>query len=216
MYVYIWTHLAYVCIYVWIFKLYNQFSKYCIWHRVSKYLNLYHSLLCNHMVSRDVTMRPQWICWSWWKSSHCYSWEFCNLYFDYFFLIINFFSYKIIYIDIIYNYFLEIILLIWCWVSLCAHFYYFLGRIPFHHDFHRDNCDYYCDLYDHIFDYRFCHSVTNQFWFCKCATPWIFPPLDILLDLNIGLNMLPSGSFMSFQGSSMIWNWLFLRCGAVD
>ena len=122
MYVYIWTHLAYVCIYVWIFKLYNQFSKNCICHRVSKSLNLYHTMLCNHMVSRDVTMRPQWICWSWWKSSHCYSWEFCNLYFDYFFLIIKLFSNKIIYIDIIYNCFLEIILLIWCWVSLCAHF----------------------------------------------------------------------------------------------
>ena len=31
-----------------------------------------------------------------------------------------------------------------------------------------------------ILNYRVRLSVTKWFWFCKCRTPWMFPPLDIL------------------------------------
>ena len=30
------------------------------------------------------------------------------------------------------------------------------------------------------------HSVTQQFWLCKCTTPWMLPPLDVLLEYWIG------------------------------
>ena len=74
--------------------------------------------------------------------------------------------------------------------------YYFLDRIIFHHEFHHDSCDYQCDYCGHslLFELHFRLSVTKQFWFCKCTTHWMFPPLDIIY---IGLNMLRSDSFMS-------------------
>ena len=33
-----------------------------------------------------------------------------------------------------------------------------------------------------LFELHFKLYVTKWFWCCKCATPWIFPPLDILLE----------------------------------
>ena len=65
---------------------------------------------------------------------------------------------------------------IWC---LC---YYFLDRILFHHDFHHDSCECHWDFYGHSLhcELHFRLSVTKYFWFCKCTTPWMFPPLDIL------------------------------------
>ena len=29
---------------------------------------------------------------------------------------------------------------------------------------------------------KFVYILPKQFWFCKCTTPWMFPPLDILLE----------------------------------
>ena len=45
----------------------------------------------------------------------------------------------------------------------------------------------YWDFYDHslLFELYFRLSVTKQFWFCKCTTPWMFPPLDSLLQYRI-------------------------------
>ena len=62
--------------------------------------------------------------------------------------------------------------------------YYFLDRILFHHSFHYDSCDYHWDFYGHsrLFKLRFRLSVTKWLWFCKCTTPWMFPPLDIFLE----------------------------------
>ena len=64
--------------------------------------------------------------------------------------------------------------LFWCWVY----------RVLFHHDFRHDNRDYYGGPYGHSFilSCTFKLSLTNRFWFCKCATPWMFPTLDILLE----------------------------------
>ena len=33
----------------------------------------------------------------------------------------------------------------------------------------------------YFLDYTFRLSVTKQFWFCKCVTPWMLLPLDISL-----------------------------------
>ena len=65
--------------------------------------------------------------------------------------------------------------------------YYFLDRIVFHHDFHHDSCDYYdyyWEFYGHslLFKLHFRLSVTKWFWFCKCTTPRMFPPVDFLLE----------------------------------
>ena len=62
--------------------------------------------------------------------------------------------------------------------------YYFLDRIIFHHDFHHVSCDYSWDFYGHsiLVGLHFRLRVTKNFWFCKYATPWMFPPLDILLE----------------------------------
>ena len=57
--------------------------------------------------------------------------------------------------------------------------YYFFDRILFHHDFYRDNCDYHWDSLG---------SANAQL--PGCFRPWTF-------SLNIGLDMLPSDSFMS-------------------
>ena len=60
----------------------------------------------------------------------------------------------------------------------------FLDRILFYHDFHHGSCDYHWDFYGHslLSELHFRLSVTKLFWFCTCATPWMFPPLDILLE----------------------------------
>ena len=62
--------------------------------------------------------------------------------------------------------------------------YYFLDILLFHHDFHHDNCDYHWEFYGHslFYELHFRLSLLKQFWFCKCTTPWMFPPLDILLE----------------------------------
>ena len=63
-------------------------------------------------------------------------------------------------------------------------FYYFLDIILFHHDFYHDSCDCYWDFMAILYflNYTFRLSVTKQFWFCKFATPWMFPALDIHLE----------------------------------
>ena len=47
---------------------------------------------------------------------------------------------------------------------------------------------FYCELHVRLSD--------TNFWFCKCAPPWMCPPLDNPYEY-IGLNMLPSDSFVS-------------------
>ena len=62
--------------------------------------------------------------------------------------------------------------------------HYFLDRILFHHDFHHDSCDYHWDFYGHWlpFDLHFRLPLHKYSWFCKCTTPWMFLPPDILLE----------------------------------
>ena len=68
-------------------------------------------------------------------------------------------------------------------VIMCS-FYHFLDRLLFHPDFHHDSCDYYLHFLAILFilNYTFRLSVTKLFWFCKCATPWMFPSLNIRLE----------------------------------
>ena len=80
---------------------------------------------------------------------------------------------------------------------MCS-FYYFLDIVLFHHDLHHDSCGHYwenCVAILFILNYTFRLSVTKHFWFCKCATPGCFRPWAF--SFNIGLNMLPSDSFIS-------------------
>ena len=62
--------------------------------------------------------------------------------------------------------------------------HYLLDRFMFHHDFHHDSCDYHWDFYGHYlpFDLHFSLPLHKYFWFCKFTTPWMFLPLDILLE----------------------------------
>ena len=48
----------------------------------------------------------------------------------------------------------------------------------FHHD------DYHRDFMTILFilNYTLKLSVTKLFWFCNCAPPWVFTPLDILFE----------------------------------
>ena len=46
-----------------------------------------------------------------------------------------------------------------------------------------------------ISNFTFGLSVARYFWFCNYSPPWMFSPWIFIL--NIGLNMLPSDSFMS-------------------
>ena len=66
-----------------------------------------------------------------------------------------------------------------CFSHVECHYVYLLlilDRVLFHHN----NCDYYWDLYGQaFFNYTLSLSLTRQFSFCKCAPPWMFPPLDI-------------------------------------
>ena len=57
-------------------------------------------------------------------------------------------------------------------------------QISYKNDFHHDNCDYHLDFYGHelYFDLYFRLPLHKLFWFCKCTTPWMFLPLDILLE----------------------------------
>ena len=62
--------------------------------------------------------------------------------------------------------------------------HYFLDRNIFHHDFHHYSCDKHWDFYGYQlpFDLHVRLSLHKYNWFCKCTTPWVFPPLDILLE----------------------------------
>ena len=47
-------------------------------------------------------------------------------------------------------------------------------------------------------------SLPKKFWFCKCTTPWLFPPLDILLEnwierVTFGLLGFSTGEFQALQ-----------------
>ena len=68
------------------------------------------------------------------------------------------------------------------WISLDAPVTFFLDKIQFHHDFHHDSCDHYWNFYGHslLVGLHLRLSVTKCFWFCKCSTPWMFLPLDII------------------------------------
>ena len=72
------------------------------------------------------------------------------------------------------------IALFWSCVIMCS-FYYFIDRVLCHHGFHHHSCNCHWDFWAILFilSYTFRLSVTKLFWFCKCATPWMFPPLDI-------------------------------------
>ena len=103
--------------------------------------------------------------------------------------------------------------------------HYFRDRILFHHDFHHNSCDYLwyflwpslpCDLHCRL-------SVHKEFWFCKCTTPWMFPPLRILLEywieyvsfglLYVILHSLLGYSTGEFQAFQLI---VIAAFGAVD
>ena len=73
--------------------------------------------------------------------------------------------------------------LFWYWVSLCVPFTISLMN-SISSLFQNDGCDHYCVFMANNFisNYAFRLSVTKQFLFCKCVTPWMFPPLDILLE----------------------------------
>ena len=60
---------------------------------------------------------------------------------------------------------------IWC---SCQ---YSLDIILFHHGFYHDSCDYRWNFCGHLLplDLHF-----RLLYICKCTTPWMFPPLDIL------------------------------------
>ena len=75
-------------------------------------------------------------------------------------------------------------------------FYYLLNRVLFHHD----SWDCYWNVMAILCNLKntFRLSVTKYLWFCKCAPPGCFCPWAFLL--NIGLNMLPSDSFISRLG----------------
>ena len=63
--------------------------------------------------------------------------------------------------------------------------HYFLDRILFHHDFHHDSCDYHLDFMAIHYFLNYALGFPKSFWFCKCTTPWIFPPLEILFEYKI-------------------------------
>ena len=93
--------------------------------------------------------------------------------------------------------------------------YYFLDIILIHHDFHHESCDYHLDFYGHslLFELHFRLSLLKSLWFCKCTTPWMFPPLDILLEYWIEhvtfgfLYVMFTFSTRILQGSSRLCNW---------
>ena len=58
-------------------------------------------------------------------------------------------------------------------VIMCS-FYWFLDRNHVSRDYYRD---FMAILF--IMNYAFKLSVAKYIWFCKCAPPWMFPPLDI-------------------------------------
>ena len=72
-----------------------------------------------------------------------------------------------------------------------------LDIILFHHDFHHDSCDYHRDFMaiNYFLNYTLgflylSSSVSENAQLPECFRPWTF-------SLNIGLNMLPLGSFMT-------------------
>ena len=62
--------------------------------------------------------------------------------------------------------------------------HYFLDRILFHHGFHHGGCGCRWDFCGHWlpFDLYFRLLLHKWFWFCGCTAPWMFLPLDILLE----------------------------------
>ena len=103
--------------------------------------------------------------------------------------------------------------------------HYFLDRILFHHDFHRDSCEYHWDFtainYFFIYTLGFLYissSGSANAQLPGCFRPWIF-------FLNTELNMFPLDSFMSclysllrystweFQAMQLI---VIVAFGAVD
>ena len=66
-------------------------------------------------------------------------------------------------------------------------------------------------------------SVTTQLWFCKCAIPWMFPPIELLFDywiehvifglLYVILHSLVGISTGEFQALQLI---VIAAFGAVD
>ena len=72
--------------------------------------------------------------------------------------------------------------LFWCWVSLCVpitnsliEIYFIMIVVTI-----IENFIFHFIIY--ILNYMFRFSVTEQFWFGKCAPPWMFPPLDIAFE----------------------------------
>ena len=59
-----------------------------------------------------------------------------------------------------------------------------------------------------ILNYTFRLSVTNWFWFCKCAPPWIFPQLDIPFECWI-----ERATFGLFYGMFRLSTRIFYRGG---
>ena len=91
--------------------------------------------------------------------------------------------------------------LFWCSLSLGAPFTYSIDRIPFHHDFHHGCCYYYCTFMAilYLLNLMFRFPVT-KFWFCSCATPWMFPPLGIVWKFDIKkINLLITSHFNASQ-----------------
>ena len=72
---------------------------------------------------------------------------------------------------------------LWCWVSLCGPFTSFLIGFYFIVIFMTIVTFIgICTAILVALNYTFRLSVTKWFWFCKCATAWMFSPLDILLE----------------------------------
>ena len=98
-------------------------------------------------------------------------------------------------------------------------FYYFLDRVPFHRDFRHIFVTIIGIFMVIIFilNYTFRLSVTRYFWFCKCATLWIFPSWAIpwILDWTCYLQKPLFHAYNPYQDmlnvSTRLCNWFSLR-----
>ena len=73
-----------------------------------------------------------------------------------------------------------------------------------------------CDLHCRL-------SVHKEFWFCKCTTPWMFPPLRILLEywieyVSFGLLYVILHSLLGYStGEFQVFQLIVMAAfGAVD